>query len=219
MNKIFSLFLTLVSIHLHSAYAFECKDYRANSEDRIAAFKAIEDKAYKLGLDYHGYMPNLESPIGTSDSLEAFLIQNYTNGYYKTINPALRSDQVSIEQNLLLKIICSALTNLERYDGIVYRVTKLPKNIKRLYKKGEIITEKAFTSTSMDEEGVKAYLRNSGAGSNTFFYIISKNGKNLSNYSSNMQEREILFAAGTKFLVTKTSFTVSGMKKVYMTEI
>jgi hypothetical protein len=172
-----------------------------------------------LGLDFHGYAPNPESPVDAPDSLESFLIQNYTNGYYKTINPVLRINQVPLEQSLLLKILCSALTNLESYEGVVFRATKLPKNIKNLYKKGEVITERAFTSTSMDEEGVKAYMRNSAARRNTFFYIISRNGKNLSKYSSNMQEREILFAAGTKFLVTKTSFTVLGIKKVYMTEI
>jgi len=71
----------------------------------------------------------------------------------------------------------------------------------------------------MHEAGVRAYLRNSGAESNTFFYIKSKNGKNLSSYSSNQQEREVLFAAGTKFRVSKTSFTLFGVKKVWMEEI
>lgn len=128
-------------------------------------------------------------------------IKAYTSeDYYEGLNTALRTKN---ETNLLRKkahIVCaiSGLNQLPDYKGIVYRgidLNHLPK-ILETYKKGAVITEEGFTSSSVTEN---ASFKNK----DTLLIINSKKGKDISFLSEHPHEKEILFKPAAKFEVLK----------------
>ena len=87
----------------------------------------------------------------------------------------------------------AALARLPDYVGVVKRGTNLTAEQIALHVPGRIVTKEAFTSTSTGP----------GFPSDVHFVIHSRHGKKIAPYSAYPKEGEVLFAAGTRFLVTK----------------
>ncbi len=90
----------------------------------------------------------------------------------------------------------AALAKLPDYSGIVRRGTTLSAREIAEYVEGSIITERAFTSASV---GRAAF------GGSVHFLIHSRHGKRIQQWSAFRGEREILFAAGTRFRVLRVT--------------
>ncbi|MET8878369.1 ADP-ribosyltransferase [Nocardia sp. NPDC004604] len=149
--------------------------------------------------------------LGLTDE-EYAAISRYTGSGYKDLNEALRSGNLTEEQAARVRELNAALDKLPNYEGEVNRKVQLPADVINSYKKGEDITEDAFTSTSRFGE-------NNKFDGNTEFTIISKTGKpieNMSNYGpwSGQNEGEILFKSGTKFRCLENTVDPKTMRNV-----
>ena len=82
------------------------------------------------------------------------------------------------------------------YNGMTYRDTNLPDDVLAKYQIGKIVTEKAFTSSSIDNS-LSTFK------GNVRFIIQSKNGKIIEDISDYPDEREVLFKNKTQFKVLK----------------
>lgn len=140
-------------------------------------------------------MPEIKD-IPTEDLVA---IKGYTSEDYEMLNPALRnSDEKELNRlNPYIKVAESGLSQLPSYKGIIYRGVDLDKypELVRKYNVGEVITEKAFTSSSIVKE--RAFNKD------TLMIIESKTGKDVSFLSDYPDEKEILFKPGTRFEVEK----------------
>lgn len=147
-----------------------------------------------------------ESFSGRKKPAQAELTQNdvdalgsYTGAGSRDINSALRTDNISPAQQARIDDVNAALAKLPDHEGVVYRGTQLPRDVIDSYKEGEVVTEKAFTSSSVNPGGA--------FNGDTRFRIVSKTGKDVSPYSTAQQaghmEDEVLFKSGTKFNVTR----------------
>jgi hypothetical protein len=88
-----------------------------------------------------------------------------------------------------------ALTKLRTdYSGFVYRGIKGKYDLSK-YIEGNIITEEQFISSTSN--------RNKSFVGQIMFTIKSKSGKLINQFSWFQDENEVLFRAGTKYLVTK----------------
>ncbi|MEV6769712.1 ADP-ribosyltransferase domain-containing protein [Nocardia sp. NPDC051030] len=128
-------------------------------------------------------------------------IRAYTSPYtglYEDLNSALRAGAVDATQSTQIKAIEEALTKLPDHNGVVFRGTDLPPNVLAEYKTGETVVEKSFTSTTAAAE--EAFP------GNTQFTIVSKSGKEVTNYSDIPSEQEVLFPPGTAFRVLSNDF-------------
>ena len=90
------------------------------------------------------------------------------------------------------------------YRGVDVRISDLNLSI------GDITTTKSFTSSTTLQTVAKEYAENKGS----IFVIQPKSGVNISKFSFQPEESEILFSKGVKFKVTK----IQG-NKVFLSEI
>lgn len=80
------------------------------------------------------------------------------------------------------------------------------------YRPGQVVTEKAFTSTSADAS--KALERNS------LMVITGHSGRDVTEYSRTPSEQEILYDKSTDFQVISNEYDpVSGKNIIYMQEV
>ena len=100
-------------------------------------------------------------------------------------------------QHARIEAIKNALQKLPAYEGPVIRGTDLPPEVIDQYRPGEIITEHAFLSTTTNP----AVARSPTFAGNVEFRIMSNTGRDISSFSVFPGEHEVLFPAGTKFLV------------------
>lgn len=165
------------------------------SKDLIAKFKAWENQAKSLGYPISGF--------------QYALIRDYINGGYTKINPALRSPNLTIEQHVYTRMVNDALEKLPKHTGEVLRGADLDPDVIATYKPGFITQEAAFTSTG------KGFKFNG----NVHFTIkaIGKRGADLST-GANKSEKEVLFKAGTRFLVHKKE-NKNGITYIEMEEV
>ena len=148
--------------------------------DVIEKFKSYEKDAEKLGYPISGF--------------QYALIRNYINGGYSGINKALRKGSTSTAQHVYTKLVNDALGKLPKFNGTVTRGTDLNAEDLARYQPGQVVEERAFTSTGI---GYKF-------GGNVH-YTIKSNGMRAADFSqgANKSEKEVLFKAHTFFLVHK----------------
>lgn len=116
------------------------------------------------------------------------------------------------ELELYVRLIESGLSQLPSFKGTVFRGTNLTPEQLAKYKKDEIVTESAFTSTST--------VAGDAFPGNTQFVINSKNGREISILSEYPNEKEVLFKSNTKFKVLTVDFDKKANTTViYLDEI
>lgn len=120
-------------------------------------------------------------------------IQEYCEFDYEKINSELRMPVGDEDLEVKANKLSAALSKLPGYKGEVIRFQPLNKDIKI----GDVVTFKAFTSTSK-----KLDLSKKKSGDKVF-KISSINGKDISEISSRPEENEVLFDKGTKFKLNR----------------
>ncbi|MGE0171957.1 MAG: ADP-ribosyltransferase [Oligoflexales bacterium] len=146
------------------------------------------------------YMEEIMKPYPKLGIIEASAIASYTIALFDYVNPALRSNDPQLLQEWYPTIaaITSGLRKVTSYEGLVYRGAKLSEERVDPYvdafNSREPIQERAFLSTSYEEEGsFKKAVR---------FLIRSHSAAKISAFSRYENEKEALFAPGTWFRVT-----------------
>ncbi|AFZ60818.1 hypothetical protein H6G54_05210 [Anabaena cylindrica FACHB-243] len=136
---------------------------------------------------------------------------NYYAFFFGSINENLREGIANIH----VGFVCDFIANLPNFEGITYRGIRVDdlSVIYARYKPGNIITEKAFTSSSeLKAVGEKfaglvpdlSTLHDKRA--SVMFKIHSKTGKAISNYSGGYgRQKEVLFKPNSSFLVLDLS--------------
>lgn len=148
-----------------------------------------------------------------SDDLAA--LAHYTGPGYQDLNFALREGALDASQQARVDALHQALEKLPTYEGAVVRGTNLPADVLDQYRPGEIITESAFTSTSVDH----TVAQSPTFAGNTEFRIWSTTGRDVSSVSMFPGEQEILFPAGSKFyVINKTVDPQTGRTIIEMIE-
>lgn len=121
-------------------------------------------------------------------------IRDYSDLGYRRINAQLRAGTVSGRIRRKIDILTSGLEELPNYRGDAFRGATIEEVRLRKYQRvGHIITERAFISASRSPS--KAF---SG---NVRFYILSKKGKEIDQWSAYPDEEEVVFPPGTRFKV------------------
>lgn len=141
-----------------------------------------------------------KSPVPCDlDNLELLTILTYTGRLYRYINKGLRDhDEDSPEYKKYvpyMQTMQGGLAKLKDYQNVVYRSMNLSPELLELYKPGEVIEYKAYTSTSRHKDFVEGKWGKVG------FEIHSKRGKYISPFSSWWNEEEVLIQPGAKLRV------------------
>jgi hypothetical protein len=131
----------------------------------------------------------------TPDDLSTFA--HYTDKGSEDLNDALRRHTVDASQRARVDALNRALEKLPPYEGTVVRGSDIPPEMLARYRPGEVITEYAFLSTSLNP----AVARSSAFAGNVEFRIVSLSGRDISSFSKFPAEQEILFRSGTEFYV------------------
>jgi len=149
-------------------------------------------------------VPNIDK-IQELASTELFTVSKYTSSYYAKLNDYLRGGKqyrIAADQketyDAFTEVLNKTLDKLDTYSGMVFRGVRdgdgsILKKYKDAFAAGEIVTEKAFTSTSASPG--KAF------GANIRMHIRSKNGKHIQIASHHANEAEVLLKAGTKLRI------------------
>lgn len=131
---------------------------------------------------------------------------------YKQINKPLREHQEIDEvQQLTMAHIDSGLQKLPEYDGKVYRGVTAPGEfedandfISKKYPVGQVVRDEAYMSTSYDELTPFGFATDPLYGEEkraVLFEIDSKTGRDISQISGRLAEKEVLFMRNTRFNV------------------
>ncbi|WP_281773726.1 ADP-ribosyltransferase domain-containing protein [Haemophilus parahaemolyticus] len=127
---------------------------------------------------------------------EIVAMKAYTSELYWDLNQNMRNDNLTLTDNRFIAVVNQGLEKAPAYEGVTYRDTTLPDEVLEKYQIGKIVTEKAFTSSSIDNS-LSTFK------GNVRFIIQSKNGKIIEDISDYPDEREVLFKNKTQFKVLK----------------
>ncbi|MER2566862.1 MAG: ADP-ribosyltransferase, partial [Myxococcaceae bacterium] len=157
--------------------------------------------------------------VNTDDLIS---LREYTaNGYVK-MNEGLRGSKMALKATApIVKTAASGLKAMPEVKGTVYRGANMTPERLAGYKVGETISERGFTSTTLNKAMVLGKGPEQSFNKNTMFVIKSKGGgKDVSMLSQYPDEKEVLFAPGTEFKVLKNSFDNRLSKNViYLQEV
>lgn len=117
------------------------------------------------------------------------------NGHLRDPDSTPEADREAIEKRIAAA--ASGLAKLPQVPGTTFRGTNLPDHVLRNWRQGEVVSDPAFTSTSVDD-GVAEGFRKGG---NAFVTIAGRTGVDVSQLSYFGLESEILFLPGTRFRV------------------
>jgi len=156
----------------------------------------------KVSLDHTG------TPLSFS---EFFSIKYYTltlflhfSNYFRNeiAHKGLGEMKESEIEDLILSTI-SALNKLPKYSGTVYFGAPLPVNRIKSIKKGELLYQQNFTSTSKNRNTAEAFAKGFLPDQASVLYEIqnSFSGTDIAEYSDVKYESEVLFAPSTPFIV------------------
>jgi hypothetical protein len=157
---------------------------------------------------------------GTDDALPALdpadlrALHDYTGPGYGEMNVSLRNGGPLGGTELAERVeaVSAALAKLPKYDGVVFRGTYLTDKQIAAYVPGEIVTERAFISTSVDPAAKFP--------GNVEFVIESRSGRDIAAYSRVPTETEVLFDRNTTFEVRYNVFDEStGKTLITMAEV
>ena len=151
-------------------------------------------------------------------------ILDYTGPGYGVLNKALRTGVFDESLHRRVRDVKKALNKLslkrKPFQGRVYRgVKELPQDVVISLIPGATFCDKAFLSTSCEEE--QAYSKDDGC---FLFVIESKSGMDVSKDSKFKKEAEILFRPSTLFRITQVEKDVEtdrakGVTRVWMEEM
>jgi ADP-ribosyltransferase exoenzyme len=155
------------------------------------------------------------SSAGRFDSDDLTAMADYTGSGYLDLNDSLRNIAVDASQRARIEALRNALRKLPAYDGTVVRGTDLPPEVIAQYQPGEVITEKAFLSTTMNP----TVAQSTAFAGNAEFRILSRTGRDISSFSVFPTEREVLFPPGAHFYVmSRTVDPLTGKTFIEMIE-
>lgn len=132
------------------------------------------------------------------NKVQSMVLYSYSTEDYKKINPLLRlpKDQIPNEAIIYKVFLNSVMDRLPNFSGLVKRGLKIPDDQIGRYVEGAEVEFSSYTSTTKD----LSFMRFE----NIHRMIIqSKTGKDISQFSANPNESEVLFKAGARFKVTK----------------
>ena len=156
---------------------------------------------------------NSDAPPPTPEQVAN--IQEYTGENYSYINESLRDtgryDESEFDESGGKEMwqekgrdITNALDSIpDKYEGVVYRGTSLPKELLEKMEVGGTYADKGLMSTTKNLEITKTFGSTSEDTQKTVFVIQSKTGVDVSKVSANKGEDEILFGAGKEFAINK----------------
>ncbi|MDE3964542.1 ADP-ribosyltransferase domain-containing protein [Glaesserella parasuis] len=126
---------------------------------------------------------------------EGLAIYAYTTNLYRKINTKMRNGKLTPKDTGFIAVLQTGLSRLPSFEGITYRRIKELKGFDfTRYKKGSVITESAFTSSSKKESLTRF-------GEYVVFEIYGKNGKSITRLSKYPYQYEVLFNENSRFLV------------------
>lgn len=143
---------------------------------------------------------------------EAIATYFYTGKGYGEFNAALRSHEISAEQQVLRDNINAALNKIPDYVGEVVRRVELPPEVLQAHQAGAIVTYDAFTSATRNAQDVFKHYPHR-------LVIQSKTGKRIDWLSDYQTEGEVLFRAPTRFFVTGVGTLKDGTIQIELQEI
>jgi hypothetical protein len=108
--------------------------------------------------------------------------------------------------------ISNALNKMDTFDGTTYRGTS--NKAKHLYNKGDVVEEKAFSSSSKDKVEAEKFAKWDG----TFMEIKGKNGRSIESYTKFQGQDEVVFDRNSKFKVTDVDKS-SDQYKIFLEEM
>lgn len=164
-----------------------------NPADFLKKFKALS-----TGAGQHGVT-----------AFEMAMLKAYTGSSYGAVNKALRDGSWSLKQHMYVNAVNKALKKLPSYAGVTKRGTQLDTSIQALYVEGNVVEERAFTSTS----------KNQGWSGNTNYVIQGKSGRDVQSFSNHPGEAEVLYPARTFFRVEKVEGKPGGQMTVHLKEV
>lgn len=127
---------------------------------------------------------------------EIVAIREYSANGFAKLNTELRANKPSLKTRKFETLLNRALDKLPNYEGKVWRDVDFPNDVLINYVVGNIITEKAFLSSSYDE--YERFEKRQHR-----LLIHSKKGKKIENISAIVSENEVLFKSNSKFKVIK----------------
>lgn len=188
--------------------------YKSTSQKFLNVLNNPGDIYSGTRLDFNSLYKNndLEATYSNISKLEAASLFNYVLGYQQYddddwINVYLvKKSEGEVEADKFMDALTyvteQSLQKLPEYEGTVYRGISLEDKFisryKAAFETGNIITEPAFISTSLETRFYDGW--NSG---NTHFIIISNHGRIIRDFSSFASQEEIVFAPNSKFKVTE----------------
>lgn len=180
-----------------------------------------------------------QGTLETTESMAKFLKQNqpalkkvstddliglreYTQNGYQKMNEGLRGSRVELKKMApVIKTAASGLNDLPAVKGTVYRGANMTPERLAAYKVGEVVSERGFTSTTVNKAMVIGKATEQQFNKNSMFVIKSKGGgRDVSILSAYPDEKEVLFGPGTEFKVLKNAFDKKLQKNViYLEEV
>lgn len=168
---------------------------------QIAEEKDAETAFYPEVYQFH--IEELDEPLAKTviekyrlSMPEAVSVREYTANGYAKLNTELRANKASLKTRKFEALLNRALDKLPNYEGKVWRDVDFPSDILVNYVVGNTITEKAFISSSYDEN--ERFEKRPHR-----LLIHSKKGKKIENISAIVSENEVLFKSNSKFKVIK----------------
>jgi hypothetical protein len=123
--------------------------------------------------------------------VEGTFVRAYTTACFEPLNAALRTGR----QPEAAQMISHALQKLPPYNGTVYRTVLLPPEVLAEHTPGATVQYLAFTSTTTDSRWLAL------SATMVMMTIRSRTGKDVSSFSRHPNEKEVLFAPGTRFKI------------------
>ncbi len=162
-----------------------------NSDPHVASLEGI------VGSEKHSsYIKYAENAVKAAKlnmpPVLAAHISLYSNGKYRELNEQLRTGVMDSNLWEQAKSLNTALDYLPPHVGTTYRKAGLDDKAAGLYKVGQVVEERAFTSTSTKDHIWSGDYR---------FEIHGKTGRSIEKLSSHPGEAEVLFKMGTRFRV------------------
>jgi NAD:arginine ADP-ribosyltransferase len=193
------------------------REVRQSALVRLTGLPAFEAAYARLGLS-----PEWIDPIFGLDDLERLAIWIYTtpNVWHRIVNEALWGKTQPQEFGLGLQEIetiattlNAALAKLPRFQGTVYRGIRRKETLAsflRRYRKDGIAVWPGFTSTTRNRADAYA--------GDVLFRIESMSGRSLQGYSADEYDDEVLFAAGSTYIVGDIEQRPEGLTIIELTE-
>ena len=149
-------------------------------------------------------------------------LREYTANGYTKMNEGLRGSNIELKKMApVIKTAASGLNDLPPVKATVYRGANLTPERLAVYKVGATISERGFTSTTVNKAMVMGQAAEQQFNKNSMFVIKSKGGgRDVSILSAFPDEKEVLFGPGTEFKVLKNAFDKKLQKTViYLEEV